>query len=132
MFGVGNSTGSDHVSSAAGSENANVILDIAEAAADELLVMAESGEPLWLPAGPDNSAEILNEQVYLCNVSKWSVTENTFGLMREASRATTTVNMNARNLVEILSDSVRFAFSVFTFDVDFRELISVRCSYRMP
>ncbi|XP_020258373.1 homeobox-leucine zipper protein PROTODERMAL FACTOR 2-like [Asparagus officinalis] len=89
--------------------HANVFTQIAEAAADELLIMAQTGQPLWLPAaGPENYIEILNEGEYLLSVSKWAV-PNSFGFTREATRAVTMVNMNAFRLVEILCDAKKWS-----------------------
>lgn len=88
-----------------------IIIELAVAAMEELIRMAQSGEPLWIPS-PDNTAEILNEEEYFRTFPR-GIGPKPLGLKSEASRESAVVIMNHINLVEILMDVVRSAFSCF-------------------
>ncbi|KAJ9566904.1 hypothetical protein OSB04_002870 [Centaurea solstitialis] len=79
-----------------------VIIELAVAAMEELVRMAQSGEPLWVP-NPDNSSEILNEEDYLQTFPR-GIGPKQMGMKSEASRESVVVIMNHINLVEILMD----------------------------
>ncbi|CAN6690058.1 unnamed protein product [Malus baccata var. baccata] len=81
-----------------------MIVELAVAAMEELIRMAEAGDPLWVP-GDHNSIhqEILNEDEYLRTFPR-GIGPKPLGLKSEASRETALVIMNHVNLVEILMD----------------------------
>ncbi|XP_057536748.1 homeobox-leucine zipper protein MERISTEM L1-like [Amaranthus tricolor] len=79
-----------------------MIIELAVAAMEELIQMAQSGEPLWVPS-PDNSTEILNEDEYFRSFPR-GIGPMPLGLKSEASRDSAVVIMNHMNLIEILMD----------------------------
>ncbi|KAI5330933.1 PREDICTED: homeobox-leucine zipper [Prunus dulcis] len=82
-----------------------MIVELAVAAMEELIRMAQAGEPLWVP-GDHNSShnhEILNEDEYLRTFPR-GIGPTPLGLKSEASRESALVIMNHVNLVEILMD----------------------------
>lgn len=81
-----------------------VIIELAVAAMEELVRMAQSGEPLWVPSS-DNSSETLNEDDYAQTFPR-GIGPKQLGLKSEASRESAVVIMNHINLVEILMDVV--------------------------
>lgn len=81
-----------------------VIIELAVAAMEELVRMAQSGEPLWVQ-NPDSSSEILNEEDYSQTFPR-GIGPKQLGLRSEASRESAVVIMNHINLVEILMDVV--------------------------
>ncbi|KAL0712042.1 hypothetical protein Bca4012_019020 [Brassica carinata] len=78
-----------------------MIIELAVAAMEELVRMAQVGEPLWIPT--DNSMEILNEEEYFRTFPR-GIGPKPLGLRSEASRESAVVIMNHINLVEILMD----------------------------
>lgn len=96
----------------AGDADKPMIIELAVAAMEELIRMAQAGEPLWIPS-PDNSAEILSEEEYFRTFPR-GIGPKPLGLKSEASRESAVVIMNHINLVEILMDVVRLAFSWFS------------------
>ncbi|XP_039020060.1 homeobox-leucine zipper protein MERISTEM L1-like [Hibiscus syriacus] len=78
-----------------------MIVELAVAAMEELIRLAQSGEPLWVPG--DNSTDALNEDEYLRTFPR-GVGSKPLGLRSEASRESAVVIMNHVNLVEILMD----------------------------
>ncbi|KAK1426579.1 hypothetical protein QVD17_15255 [Tagetes erecta] len=79
-----------------------VIIELAVAAMEELVRMAQSGEPLWI-TNSDNSSEALNEEDYAQTFPR-GIGPKQLGLKSEASRDSTVVIMNHINIVEILMD----------------------------
>ncbi|XP_068668051.1 homeobox-leucine zipper protein ROC2-like isoform X2 [Aristolochia californica] len=79
-----------------------MVIELAVAAMEELIQMAQLGEPLWLP-GLDENIEILSEEEYFRTFPR-GIGPKPFGLKSEASRETAVVIMNHINLVEILMD----------------------------
>ncbi|PSS24705.1 Homeobox-leucine zipper protein like [Actinidia chinensis var. chinensis] len=79
-----------------------LIIELAVAAMEEVIRMAQAGEPLWMPS-PDNSTEILSEDEYLRMFPR-GIGPKPLGLKSEASRESAVVIMNHVNLVEILMD----------------------------
>ncbi|ONK61079.1 uncharacterized protein A4U43_C08F26040, partial [Asparagus officinalis] len=73
----------------------SMVIELAMVAMEELISMAQLGEPLWTQ-GLNNATEILNEEEYARSFPK--------GLKSEASRETAVVTMDHANLVEILMD----------------------------
>ncbi|XP_020585632.1 homeobox-leucine zipper protein ROC5-like [Phalaenopsis equestris] len=86
----------------------SVFLDLALSAMDELLKMAEMGEPLWIVAGQGNGRETLNfkqyEEMFPSGISVKEV-----GFVSEATRETAMVIINSIALVETLMDAARWA-----------------------
>lgn len=79
-----------------------VIIELAVAAMEELIRIAQTGEPLWIPS-TENSAEVLSEEEYGRTFPR-GIGPKPLGLKSEASRETAVVIMNHINLVEILMD----------------------------
>ncbi|XP_039016508.1 homeobox-leucine zipper protein MERISTEM L1-like [Hibiscus syriacus] len=78
-----------------------MIVELAVAAMEELIRLAQSGEPLWVPG--DNSTDVLNEDEYLRTFPR-ATGPKPLGLRHEASKESAVVIMNHVNLVEILMD----------------------------
>lgn len=78
-----------------------MIVELAVAAMEELMRMAQAGEPLWVPG--ENSSEVLNEEEYLRAFPR-GIGPRPLGLRSESSRESAVVIMNHVNLVEILMD----------------------------
>uniref|UniRef100_A0A1J3FG80 Homeobox-leucine zipper protein PROTODERMAL FACTOR 2 n=1 Tax=Noccaea caerulescens TaxID=107243 RepID=A0A1J3FG80_NOCCA len=78
-----------------------MIVELAVAAMEELVRMAQTGDPLWVSS--DNSVEILNEEEYFRTFPR-GIGPKPLGLRSEASRESAVVIMNHINLVEILMD----------------------------
>ncbi|KAK8524350.1 hypothetical protein V6N12_029216 [Hibiscus sabdariffa] len=78
-----------------------MIVELAVAAMEELMRMAQSGEPLWVPG--DNSMDALNEEEYLRTFPR-GIGPKPLGLRSEASRDSAVIIMNHVSLVEILMD----------------------------
>ncbi|XP_027159776.1 homeobox-leucine zipper protein MERISTEM L1-like [Coffea eugenioides] len=79
-----------------------MVIELAVAAMEELVRMAQAGEPLWVPSG-DNSTETLSEDEYVRAFPR-GIGPKPLGLKSEASRESAVVIMNHINLVEILMD----------------------------
>lgn len=103
-------TGTDLLRSVSGPTEADkpMIVELAVAAMEELIRMAQSGEPLWVP-GESSTTDVLNEDEYLRTFPR-GIGPKPLGLRSEASRESSVVIMNHVNLVEILMDVVRFNF----------------------
>ncbi|KAJ0247167.1 Homeobox-leucine zipper protein PROTODERMAL FACTOR 2 [Hirschfeldia incana] len=78
-----------------------MIVELAVAAMEELVRMAQTGDPLWVTS--DSSGEILNEEEYFRTFPRGNGPKP-IGMRSEASRGSTVVIMNHINLVEILID----------------------------
>ena len=88
-----------------------MIVELAVAAMEELVRMAQAGQPLWIPTSDNSSThEILCEDEYLGTFPR-GIGPKPLGLKSEASRETAVVIMNHISLVEILMDVVGFIFS---------------------
>lgn len=79
-----------------------MIIELAVAAMEELVRMAQAGESLWVPSS-DNSIETLSEDEYVRTFPR-GIGPKPLGLKSEASRESAVVIMNHINLVEILMD----------------------------
>nr|DAD20553.1 TPA_asm: hypothetical protein HUJ06_022016 [Nelumbo nucifera] len=88
-----------------------MIIELAVAAMEELIRMAQLGEPLWVPS-LDNATEILSEDEYI-RVFPRGIGPKPAAFNTEASRETAVVIMNHINLVEILMDVNQWS-SVFS------------------
>ncbi|KAE8728673.1 Homeobox-leucine zipper protein MERISTEM L1 [Hibiscus syriacus] len=78
-----------------------MIVELAVAAMEELMRMAQSGGPLWVPG--ENSIDALNEEEYMRTFTR-GIGPKPLGLRSEASRTSAVIIMNHVNLVEILMD----------------------------
>ncbi|XP_061351461.1 homeobox-leucine zipper protein HDG2-like isoform X1 [Gastrolobium bilobum] len=99
MYGAG-----DILRSISGPSEADkpIIIELAVAAMEELIGMAQMGEPLWLTT-LDGTATMLNEDEYIRSFPR-GIGPKPAGFRCEASRETAVVIMNHVNLVEILMD----------------------------
>ncbi|XVE74490.1 hypothetical protein DITRI_Ditri12bG0020800 [Diplodiscus trichospermus] len=79
-----------------------MIIELAVAAMEELVRMAQMGEPLWM-ATFDGTTSMLNEEEYIRTFPR-GIGPKPTGFRCEASRETAVVIMNHINLVEILMD----------------------------
>ncbi|XP_062226827.1 homeobox-leucine zipper protein ROC2-like [Phragmites australis] len=79
------------------------IVELAVAAMEELVRMAQLDEPLWNAPGLDGPAETLNEEEY-ARMFPRGLRPKQYGLKSEASRDSAVVIMTHANLVEILMD----------------------------
>jgi homeobox-leucine zipper protein len=83
-----------------------LVMELAVAAMEELVKMAQLGEPLWVPAVVDGVATVtLNEEEYARSFPR-GVGPKSAELRSEASRETVVVIMNHASLVEMLMDVV--------------------------
>ncbi|KAK9064200.1 hypothetical protein SSX86_015580 [Deinandra increscens subsp. villosa] len=80
-----------------------VVIELAIASMEELIKMAQIGEPLWIPTSDDSSHEILSEDEYFRSFPR-DIGQKQMGLKSEASRESIVVIMNHMSLVEILMD----------------------------
>ncbi|XP_042403662.1 homeobox-leucine zipper protein ROC2-like isoform X1 [Zingiber officinale] len=119
-FGAGGGGGSEEVYggdllrgvAGQGEMEKPVVVELAVAAMEELIRMAQLNEPLWVPhedtinsAGVGASGETLNEDEYMRAFPR-GFGPKQFGLKTEASRETAVVIMNQMNVVEMLMDVV--------------------------
>ncbi|KAK6917331.1 Homeobox domain [Dillenia turbinata] len=106
-------TASDLLRSVSGPTEADkpVIIELAVAAMEELIRMAQLKEPLWTRSS-DDTIDILNEEEYL-RTFPTGIGPKPLGLKTEASRDTVVVIMNHVSLVEILMDVNQWS-SVFS------------------
>ncbi|KHG02173.1 Homeobox-leucine zipper protein HDG2 [Gossypium arboreum] len=79
-----------------------IIIELAVAAMEELVRMAQMGEPLWMTS-LDGTTYVLNEEEYIRTFPR-GIGPKPTGFKCEASRETAVVIMNHINLVEILMD----------------------------
>ena len=82
-----------------------IIIEHAVTAMEELVRMAQIGEPLWVPSPGDPSHETLNEDEYFRSFPR-GIGPRPTGLKSEASRNSNVVIMNHMTLVKILMDVV--------------------------
>lgn len=83
-----------------------MVVELAVTAMEELIRMAQLGEPLWINPGLDHdSIEVLNEEEYFRSFPR-GIGPKPFDLKCEASRESAVVIMNHISLVEILMDVV--------------------------
>ncbi|XP_059634120.1 homeobox-leucine zipper protein ANTHOCYANINLESS 2-like [Cornus florida] len=90
-----------------GSLKRSMYLELALAAMDELVKMAQSNEPLWFRS-LEGGREVLNHEDYLRTFSP-CIGLKPNGFVAEASRETAMVIINSSALVETLMDSNRWA-----------------------
>lgn len=87
-------------------------LDLALAAMEELVKMAQRHEPLWIRSS-DNGFEMLNKEEYDASFSR-CVGPKQDGFVSEASKETGNVIINSLALVETLMDSVSKLITLVT------------------
>ncbi|KAK3188314.1 hypothetical protein Dsin_027875 [Dipteronia sinensis] len=80
-----------------------MIVELAVAAMEELMRMAQAGEPLWSTPSENSTDQSLNDDEYLRTFPR-GIGPKPLGLKSEASRESAVVIMNHINLVEILMD----------------------------
>ncbi|XP_062184242.1 homeobox-leucine zipper protein ROC2 [Phragmites australis] len=85
-----------------------MIVELAVAAMEELVRMAQLDEPLWNAPGLDGPAETLNEEEY-ARMFPRGLGPKQYGLKSEVSRDSAVVIMTHANLVEILMDVNQYA-----------------------
>ncbi|KAF6136124.1 hypothetical protein GIB67_043276 [Kingdonia uniflora] len=83
-----------------GEADRTMIIELAVSAMEELLRMAQLGDPLWVKP-IDSPLEILNQEEYIRNFPR-GIGPTPVGLKQEASRDTGVVIMNHTSLIEIL------------------------------
>jgi len=88
-----------------------MIIELAVAAMEELIRMAQMGEPLWMT--DHDGASILNEDEYIRTFPR-GIGPRPTGFKCEASRETAVVIMNHISLVEILMDAVGFNYPIYS------------------
>jgi homeobox-leucine zipper protein len=88
----------------------SMFLELALAAMDELVKMAQTDEPLWIRSF-DGGREILNHEEYLRTITP-CIGMKPSGFVSEASRETGMVIINSLALVETLMDSVSYSKSL--------------------
>ncbi|KAB2610618.1 homeobox-leucine zipper protein PROTODERMAL FACTOR 2-like [Pyrus ussuriensis x Pyrus communis] len=98
MYGAGDPLRSISASSEA---DKPMMIELAVAAMDELIRMAQMGEPLWMTS-LDGSTTVLNEDEYIRTFPREVRPKG--GFKTEASRESAVVIMNHMKLVEILMD----------------------------
>ncbi|TVU43450.1 hypothetical protein EJB05_09923 [Eragrostis curvula] len=103
--GVGGDLLALHHHGAAAGIDRPLVIELAVAAMEELVRMAQLGEPLWVRAVGDDgvAAEALNEEEYARSFPR-GVGPKSPELRSEASRETVVVIMNHMSLVEMLMD----------------------------
>ncbi|KAI3465730.1 hypothetical protein Pfo_022393 [Paulownia fortunei] len=84
-----------------------VVIELAIAAMEELMRIAQLGEPLWVPS-MDRNTTLLNEEEYLRSFSRVFGPKPS-GFKSEASRDSVVVSMSAANVIEILMDVEQWA-----------------------
>ncbi|XP_023006686.1 homeobox-leucine zipper protein ANTHOCYANINLESS 2-like [Cucurbita maxima] len=85
----------------------SMLLELALAAMDELVKMAQTDEPLWI-GNLEGGREILNQEEYMRTFTP-CIGMKSNGFVTEASRETGMVIINSLALVETLMDSNRWA-----------------------
>ncbi|KAL3840704.1 hypothetical protein ACJIZ3_025295 [Penstemon smallii] len=107
---------------AAADERGGVVVELAIAAMDELIRMAQLGEPLWLP---NSSPALLNEDEYFRAFSRaFGPKQN--GFKSEASRESLVIMTHANDLLQILMDVMNVEFQVPSPLVQTRESYFLR------
>ncbi|GAB2288139.1 hypothetical protein Dimus_022483 [Dionaea muscipula] len=80
-----------------------MIIELVVVAMEEMIIMAQAGEPLWIPSPVNNFTEILSEEEHFRSFPR-VIGPTPLGLKPEASCSFAIVIMNHMNLVEILMD----------------------------
>ncbi|KAJ8534925.1 hypothetical protein K7X08_016653 [Anisodus acutangulus] len=80
-----------------------IIIELAVAAMEEIIRLAQTGEPLWYKSSENSTESLLNEEEYVRTFPR-GVRPKLSELKSEVSRESAVVIMNHINLVEILMD----------------------------
>ncbi|XP_015055984.1 homeobox-leucine zipper protein MERISTEM L1 [Solanum pennellii] len=80
-----------------------IVIELAVAAMEELIRLAQTDEPLWMNQSSDNNDLILNEEEYARTFPR-GIGPQSLGLKSEASRESAVVIIDYLHLVEILMD----------------------------
>lgn len=80
-----------------------IVIELAVAAMEELIRLAQTDEPLWMNQNSDNNDLILNEEEYARTFPR-GIGPKSLGLKSEASRESAVVIIDYLHLVEILMD----------------------------
>ena len=96
-----------------------LVVELAVASMEELLQVAQAGEPLWTVHPTHSSSEIIDQEVYLQKFQR-GIGPTPVGLKSETSRHTGLVIMNSASLVETFMDvvshsSISLPFLFFSF-----------------
>ncbi|XP_042512068.1 homeobox-leucine zipper protein ANTHOCYANINLESS 2-like isoform X2 [Macadamia integrifolia] len=86
----------------------SMLLELALSAMDELVKMAQTNEPLWIPSFEEGGKETLNHEEYMRGFPS-CIGMKPNGFVTEASRETGMVIINSLALVETLMDANRWA-----------------------
>jgi hypothetical protein len=81
-----------------------MIVELAQNAMKEFVILSESHGPLWLPV-PGGSFEVLNKMAYAEQFGG-NNRADIIGFKTEATRADAVVMMDAKNIMDYLMDSV--------------------------
>lgn len=84
-----------------------LVVELAVAAMEELLLVAQAGEPLWV-LDPHTGTEVIDHEAYLQRFPR-GIGPTPMGLKAETTRHTGLVIMNATSLVETLMDVSRWS-----------------------
>ncbi|KAK4723281.1 hypothetical protein R3W88_026060 [Solanum pinnatisectum] len=103
MFTTTTTTGGELLRLISGPSDADkpIVIELAVAAMEELIRLAQTGEPLWINS--DNNDVLLNEEEYARTFPR-GIGPKSLALKSEASRESAVVIINYVNLVEILMD----------------------------
>ncbi|XP_059301480.1 homeobox-leucine zipper protein MERISTEM L1-like [Lycium ferocissimum] len=80
-----------------------IIIELAVAAMEEFIRLAQTGETLWIQSSENSNEVLLNEEEYVRTFPR-GIGPKSLGLKSEASKESAVVIMNHINLVEILMD----------------------------
>ena len=95
----------------------SMFLEVALAAMDELVKMAQTGESLWIRSLEVGGREVLNHEEYMRTFTTPCIGMRPNGFVSEASRETGMVIINSLALVETLMDAVSYILNhQFTFN----------------
>ncbi|XP_016198931.1 homeobox-leucine zipper protein ANTHOCYANINLESS 2 isoform X1 [Arachis ipaensis] len=105
--GIATTNGMNSSNTSSGYER-SMVLELALGAMDELVKMAQSGEPLWIRGMEMGGREVLNHEEYSRTVTP-CIGLRPNGFVSEASRETAIVIINSLPLVDTLMDSNRWS-----------------------
>ncbi|TMW82597.1 hypothetical protein EJD97_005570 [Solanum chilense] len=105
MFPTTTTSAGDLLRSISGPTDADkpIVIELAVAAMEELIRLAQTDEPLWMNQNSDNNDLILNEEEYARTFPR-GIGPKSLGLKSEASRESAVVIIDYLHLVEILMD----------------------------
>lgn len=101
----------------------SMLIDVALAAMDELVKMAQSETPLWIKSS-DGGRETLNVEEYTRTFSPF-IGEKPSDFVTEASRQTCILIVNSLAFVETLMDGVCYFYSCFHFPFQLSNVVMI-------